>query len=241
MSSACKWSHDPRLWPSPLPPPVVVAFEAKWGVNKSNIRCIVWHPKGPNEVTLEVQITSGHGLLAFSCSISPRLAGNAPQPPTAAIIQVYLHLGVLDWLNGLLFGIVPPQACLVFKPETTVQRGKGPHILFLKSQYHLTHRVRMLVLKLGHISALSAVMTPRLCAGSCFFSALAVFFYRLWKYLKWDFHLNAVNIYFQLVANSVKLLESFLLLFFQQEWLIWNQGWILSFHIPCSPHFSVLE
>lgn len=81
------WSQSLTL---PPPPPVVVAFEAKWGVNKSNIRCIVWHPKGPNEVTPEVQITLGHGLLAFSCSISPRLlpphSENATQPPTAAII-----------------------------------------------------------------------------------------------------------------------------------------------------------
>lgn len=26
----------------------------------------------------------------------------------------------------------------MFKPGTTVQRGKGPHIVFLKSQGHLT-------------------------------------------------------------------------------------------------------
>lgn len=119
------WSPSLTL---PLPPPVVVAFEAKWGVNKSNIHCIVWHPKGPGEVTLEVQITSGHGLLAFSCSISQRVAvphtGNATQPPTATIIQVYLHFQVRDWLNGPLFGSVPPRACLVFKLETTVQRGE---------------------------------------------------------------------------------------------------------------------
>lgn len=127
VPSLSKWSHDPRHWPS-LYPPVVVAFEAKWGVNKSNIHCIVWHPKGPGEVTLEVQITSGHGLLAFSCSISQRVAvphtGNATQPPTATIIQVYLHFQVRDWLNGPLFGSVPPRACLVFKLETTVQRGE---------------------------------------------------------------------------------------------------------------------
>lgn len=129
------WSKSLTL---PLPPPVVVAFEAKWGVNKSNIHCIVWHPKGPYEVTLVVQITSGHGLLAFSCSISRRPAvphaENATQPPTTAIIQVYLHLDLSDWLNGPLFGIVPLQACLVFRPETTMQR----HILFIKSRCHLT-------------------------------------------------------------------------------------------------------
>lgn len=37
---------------------------------------------------------------------------------------------------GALFGIVPPQACLMFKAKTTVQ-----HILFLKSHTHLTASV----------------------------------------------------------------------------------------------------
>lgn len=50
--------------------------------------------------------------------------------------MVYLYLDVLDWLNGALFGIVPPQACLVFKAKTT-----GQHILFLKSLAHLTASV----------------------------------------------------------------------------------------------------
>lgn len=40
---------------------------------------------------------------------------------------------------GPLFGIVPPQACLVFKPgDHRAERESGPHILFLKSQCHLT-------------------------------------------------------------------------------------------------------
>lgn len=51
--------------PPLLQPPVAVVFEAKWGVNKSNIGGIVRHPEGPSEVTPEVQITSGHILLVF--------------------------------------------------------------------------------------------------------------------------------------------------------------------------------
>lgn len=101
VSKRSLWSQYLTL---PLPPPLVVAFEAKWGVNKSNMRCIVWHPKGPNEVTLEVQITSGHGLLAFSCSISLRLSvphtENATQPPTAAIKWfIYIWVFQIDWMG----------------------------------------------------------------------------------------------------------------------------------------------
>lgn len=94
------WSPSLTL---PLPPPVVGAFEAKWGVNKSNIRCIVRHPKGPNEVTLEVQITLGHSLLAFSCSISPRLTlptqrmlPNHPPLPSYGLF-IFGRLRLIEW------------------------------------------------------------------------------------------------------------------------------------------------
>lgn len=165
------WSQSLTL---PLPPPVVVAFEAKWGVNKSNIRCIVWHPKGPSEVTLEVQITLGHGLLAFSCSISSRLmlphSENATQPPTAAIIWfIYIWMEI-DWM-GPFFGIVPPQACLMFKAKTTVQ-----HILFPKSHTRLTVGVTQNGVVASRVLSYITEVLTLLCLRSRLFSVFRLRF-----------------------------------------------------------------
>lgn len=98
----------PKSLTLPLPPPGAMAFEAKWGVNKSNIRCIVVHPEGPKEVTLEVQIAPGHGLLAFSCSIYPGLqlptAGTLPsRPPLPWYMFIYIWTSRIDWTGPLFF------------------------------------------------------------------------------------------------------------------------------------------
>lgn len=79
--------------------------------------------------------------------------------------MVYLYLDVLDWLNGALFGIVPPQACLVFKAKTTGQR-----ILFLKSHTHLNVSVTQNgVTALWVLPYITKVLTL-LCLQSRFFS-----------------------------------------------------------------------
>lgn len=118
-----------------LPPPPVVAFEAKWGVNKSNIHPIVRHPEGPSEVTLEVQITLGHGLLTFApFPISSQFlhwkCHPVPHSYNHTGLFTFVHLG---WLNGPFLGIVPPKVCLMFRQETTMQRANDPYYCFFKS------------------------------------------------------------------------------------------------------------
>lgn len=120
-----------------LPPPVVVAFEAKWCVNKSNIPRIVWHPKGPTEVTLVVQITWGHSVLAF-LALFPRgstflIPRKLPSTHCCHHTDLFTfgHLSFIKWapfLDSTCTGLL----------SVKTRDHPGPYIHFLQSHRHLT-------------------------------------------------------------------------------------------------------
>lgn len=186
------WSPSLTL---PLPPPVVVAFEAKWGVNKSNIHCIVWHPKGPGEVTLEVQITLGHGLLAFSCSISPR---RERYPAT----HRYHHTGLFAFPSPRLIEWAPFWKCTstgllsVQAGDHRAERGKVHTVGFLYHHVIQLYRQWGFLSLSYHISALSVWL-----ASYRGFSGPADL---AWN-LKWEFPQVLCKCCFRPVANSAKL------------------------------------
>lgn len=88
--------------------------------------------------------------------------------------MVYLYLDVLDWLNGAFFGIVPPQACLVFKAKTTVQ-----HILFRKPHTRLTVSVTQKGVAASLVLLYIIEFLVLLFLQSCLFSVFRLHFFMI--------------------------------------------------------------